>query len=251
MSVFQYFDDYYIRNVYPTLKHVYSKRSKALFLYSEKFNQVIYIKQTKTKIKSRDMKALLRRGIDDIERLFKQEYGARQGTKLFNNAYKTHVIVCPKMYKPVYRHLRALNRLGKTDPHFASKTFNSHNWHMIFDLSKLSEEIIAGTVYKALYEKMHHQLETTNQTFKQREKTPYSKVKTNLMYLEQSSQRLLTLYYRFTGKKHIATKDLEAEISHEVEMLRLAKPLYPEGYSPEITIEESKKESFKKETEVQ
>jgi len=63
----------------PDLKRIYSKRAHTLFLYSEQYNQVIYTKQSKTKMKNWDLVVYLRRGVNDRKRVFKQNMAHDKG----------------------------------------------------------------------------------------------------------------------------------------------------------------------------
>lgn len=248
-TIYSYFADTIIKSVYPDLKRVYSRRAHALFLYSEQYNQLIYIKLLKTKMKHRDLLLNLERGINDIDRMFKQEYGPRQGTKRFNETYKLQIIVCPRVYKPLYRHLWALNRLGKTDKHTSTKTFNTHTYHMIFDSSKIKDMIIAGTIYGALYKKMNAHLESIKLALKQRKKTAFDKVKTNINDLTASTHKLQSLHYQFIGER-VLSPEMKAEITTFSTNYRNAtmEPDFNNKYQPEIKFE---KEPYKTDMGVQ
>jgi hypothetical protein len=137
------------------------------------------------------MQKYQKRYIKLVKTEFERIFGKKQGNRIHKNLDRLYVLVTQKVNKPVYRHLRALNKLVVSDVYY-NKTF-----HMVFSIEKKNYEEMTSVIVKSLFSKIkthqNHILKGLGN------KDAYGEVKTIINSLENSCIKLQRYYHDLCG----------------------------------------------------
>lgn len=235
-TIFGYFPDGIMHCIYHDLKRFRSKRSNAMLYVSEKLNQIIYIRESKSNqgLRIRDLKLYHQRAISDIKRLLKKHYGAKRSISIFNACYILDVLIFKKTYNTVWKPNNYLNKINNEN---FSEVYNKKTFHLLADLSKSTHNEIAASVFKALHSKTEQYIEKIEKGFSKRNKglsdqdkvKPFGELKIKLDWLITARNNLQRHYYKLTSERLIPDS-LQGQIKVEVNNLQHSSILQPNNH---------------------
>jgi len=204
MAIFEYLSPVFLKKIYPDLKMKISERANATLIYSEKFNQIIYIKQLNKK-KSVTPKYFLQKEtglrdkiINDAERKMQRLYGRKRGLQRYKDSFKLIVFTTPNISNHFWQYLWAINMKLKHE--------HKQIMYMVFETTKTPDKEITGIIcgaltkqYKALYQ---ISMQTANKTIKY----PFGKLKLKLDDLKYALSKLESKYYECSSHDTLKKK---------------------------------------------
>ena len=238
--------------IYPDLKYKISERANAVLFYSEKFNQMIYIKTVNQKKSISKQKFVGKRNglkdkitMDSIRRM-QSIYGKKRGYKRFIQAYKLYIMIAPNISKKIYRYLWALNILLTKKREKTS--------FLIYENSTIPKKNIAGSICGKLYTQYKSLIDICKKTIESNPKieTPFSELKVKLDDLEYACNKLQSKYYKLMNRETLKKKYKKEFNNHEWNMIihnlgaqQIIKPI-----GEELHVEVKEKDRYKPDLEI-